>query len=66
MAQSNHRPKEEHLQIAMFALGPLDQSGEVRNDGFLGFVEVLRRSHISTWNILADGRFAAQSEFDIE
>ena len=33
---------------------------------FFGFIEVLRLSQNSTWNIFADERFAAKSKFDLE
>ena len=82
MAQSNNRPKGEHLQIAMFALGSLDQPGEVRNDGFLEFLRfcgevifrlgifsmmsVLRLSQNFTSNNFDESGFATKSKLDLE
>ena len=66
MAQSSDRPVGERLKITVFAVGSFDRREKVRNGGFFRFIEVLRLSQNSTWNIFANERFAAKSGFDLE
>ena len=66
MAQSSDRPIGERLKIAVFAVGSFDWCEEVRNGDFFRFIEVLRLSQNSTWNIFANEHFAAKSEFDLD